>query len=267
MKGYTLKSNQLFTWVWQLCWGENCRLVILFLSYLSAHYSYARIISESIEGYYNRLRETEAGILPKLVKLTDSNYSLSMSFEDYLSSGELARMRFKHLGEGVKVSRRSSLYGCENISIGNYSRIDDYTVISVGKKGDLRLGNHVHFSTNCSLTVGNSNVTIGDFFTTAANCHLYGVSDDYSGESLTNGTVESQYRKLLTNGLQIGNYCILGVGVSVLPGVTLPIGTAIGAHSLVTKSTLPWSINVGTPSKYVKRRSDKLLQMVQEMDG
>lgn len=42
----------------------------------------------------------------------------------------------------------------------------------------------------------------------------------------------------------------------ILSGVTLAVGSIVGAGSVVTKSTQPYSINVGNPSKPIKLRFD-----------
>jgi len=46
-----------------------------------------------------------------------------------------------------------------------------------------------------------------------------------------------------------------------MPGVEVSEGSAIGANSLVIKSTEPWSINVGSPSRKIKERSRDLLNL------
>jgi acetyltransferase-like isoleucine patch superfamily enzyme len=40
-----------------------------------------------------------------------------------------------------------------------------------------------------------------------------------------------------------------------LPGVTLSEGCVIGANSVVTKTTEPWTIYVGNPAKPTKKRN------------
>jgi galactoside O-acetyltransferase len=57
-----------------------------------------------------------------------------------------------------------------------------------------------------------------------------------------------------------------GTNVVVLPGVTLAEGSVVGACSLVTKSTEPWTIYVGVPAKPLKaRRKDKMIEMAREL--
>ena len=43
----------------------------------------------------------------------------------------------------------------------------------------------------------------------------------------------------------------------ILPGVTLAKGTAVGANSVVTKDTEPYSVMVGAPAKRIRYRYDR----------
>jgi galactoside O-acetyltransferase len=57
-----------------------------------------------------------------------------------------------------------------------------------------------------------------------------------------------------------------GTNVVVLSGVTLAEGSVIGACSLVTKNTEPWTIYVGIPAKPMKaRRKDRMIEMAREL--
>ena len=49
----------------------------------------------------------------------------------YLSHAELMGMGFKKIGNGVKISDKASIYEPEKISIDDYSRIDDFSLIHV----------------------------------------------------------------------------------------------------------------------------------------
>jgi acetyltransferase-like isoleucine patch superfamily enzyme len=46
-----------------------------------------------------------------------------------------------------------------------------------------------------------------------------------------------------------------------MPGVTLAEGSILGANSLLTKDTEPWTIYVGIPAKPVKiRNKEKIIK-------
>ena len=62
------------------------------------------------------------------------------------------------------------------------------------------------------------------------------------------------------------DFATLGVQCSVLPGVTLREGTIVGANSLITSDTEPWTIYGGSPAKPIgKRDSEKALQYAKEL--
>ena len=46
-----------------------------------------------------------------------------------------------------------------------------------------------------------------------------------------------------------------------MPGVRVAEGTAVGAMSMVTKSTEPWSVYFGVPAKRLKARKKELLSL------
>ena len=54
----------------------------------------------------------------------------------------------------------------------------------------------------------------------------------------------------------IGEEAWLAAHVAVLPGVTIGMGAVVGAHSVVTKSLTPFSINAGVPAQQIGDRTD-----------
>ncbi len=175
----------------------------------------------------------------------------------YLSDAALSRMGFKRLGKNVRISEKASIYNAEDIEIGSNSRIDDFSVIS----GRVSLGRNVHVTVFCNVAGGENGVFLDDFSTLAYGCHVFSQSDDYTGKTLTNSTVPDEYKKEIKARVHVMRHSIVGAGSIILPGVILEEGTSVGAMSLVTKSTEPWSIYVGIPAKKIKPRSRDLLAL------
>lgn len=173
----------------------------------------------------------------------------------YLNERKLRRLGFKHLGEDVRISERASIYDPELISIGDHSRIDDFCVVS----GNVTIGSCVHFPVFCNVGGGEPGITIEDFSCLAYGVHVFAQSDDYSGHTLTNSTVPDIYKSEIKKSVCIGRHCIIGACSVIMPGVVLAEGTAVGAMTLVTKSTEPWSIYVGIPARRLRPRSRDLL--------
>lgn len=175
----------------------------------------------------------------------------------YLTKEQLKSMNFKSLGKNVKISDKASMYDCEQIEIGDFSRIDDFCVVS----GKIKIGRNVHITPQCLLAGGTPGLVIEDFATLAYGVKIFTQSDDYSGETMTNSTVPKQFKNELKLPVRIGKHSIVGAGAIIMPGVHIAEGNSIGANSLVLKTTESWSIYVGSPARKIKERKNDLLEL------
>lgn len=175
----------------------------------------------------------------------------------YLTQLELERMGFKALGKNVKISDKASIYDCSQIEIGDYSRIDDFCVIS----GKVCIGKNVHIAPFCLVAGGSEGVIIHDFAGLAYKVQVFSQSDDYSGATLTNPTIPVKYKNEIKKTVVIGKHSILGAGCIVMPGVSIAEGCSFGAMTLVRKSTQEWGIYSGIPAKRLKSRKKDLLAL------
>ncbi len=173
----------------------------------------------------------------------------------YLSTEQLDGMGFKHLGKNVKISDRASIYNPDQIVVGDNSRIDDFCVLS----GKISIGRNVHIAPFCLIAGGSEGIVMDDFSGTAYNVQIFSQSDDYSGRTMTNPTVDSEFKSETKKSVSIGRHVIIGASSIVFPGVDLAEGCSVGAMTLVSKSTQPWGIYVGNPAKRIKERSKDLL--------
>ncbi len=180
-----------------------------------------------------------------------------MKSRSYYSNEELESLGLKSYGSNVLISRKASIYGAKNISIGNNVRIDDFCILS----GNITLGNYIHISAYCGLWGGTAGIKICDYSTTSSRTAVYAVSDDYSGNSMTNPTLPSEYRNVTEQPVIINRHVIIGSGCTILPGVNIGEGCALGSMSLVTHSIDPWGIYYGIPCERKKERSRDLLKM------
>lgn len=180
----------------------------------------------------------------------------------YLSENELISLGFKSLGKNVKISNKASIYNHENISIGDYSRIDDFCVIS----GNVNIGRHVHIAPHCLVAGGELGITMEDFSGLAYFVQVFSQSDDYSGRTLTNPTVPAKFKKEFKSPVYIGRHVIIGSGSIIFPGVRIEDGCSVGALTLISKNTEPWGVYVGNPAKRLKERSKDLLELEKQLE-
>jgi acetyltransferase-like isoleucine patch superfamily enzyme len=173
----------------------------------------------------------------------------------YYTEDELKNLGFKSIGKNVKISDKASIYNFDKIEIGDNSRVDDFCVIS----GSVKIGSNVHITPFCLVAGGIPGVIIESFSTLAYGVKVFSQSDDYSGASMTNSTIPKNFKKEILSKVLIERHSIIGAGSIVMPGVTIATGTAIGANSLVLKSTNPWDICAGSPAKKIKERKKELL--------
>ncbi|MEL6675255.1 MAG: acyltransferase [Bacteroidota bacterium] len=175
----------------------------------------------------------------------------------FMTPAQLEKMGFKSLGKDVLISDKASIYNADQIEIGDYSRIDDFCLVS----GKVRIGRNVHFAAFSNVAGGEKGIVFEDFSGLAYGCMVFTQSDDYSGKSLTNPTVPDRYKMETKAAVHIGRHVILGTYTVVFPGVQMATGSASGAQALITKSTEPWSIYFGSPARRIKARQKDLLDL------
>lgn len=186
-----------------------------------------------------------------------------MKLNPYYTNRELKKIGFKSLGRQVLISRTCRIYTPEEISIGSHVLIDDFTILN----GEITVGDHVHISSNCELYAGEASITIGAFSGISSRCAFYATSDDFSGASLNNPTVPKAFRNEKNLPITLGKHVLIGTGCSILPGVTIGEGCSFGSMTMISKSTEPWGIYIGTPAKRIKDREKGLLEYEKKLTG
>lgn len=176
-----------------------------------------------------------------------------------LSRDLIEQMGFAAVGNNVQLSDRASFYNTSKISLGNNVRIDDFCVLSAGV-GGINIGSHIHIAV-FSLLIGAGKIVLSDFCNISSRVSIYSSNDDYSGSTMTNPTLPSQYTGVTHADVLLGKHVIVGCGSVILPGVTIEEGVAIGALSLVTKDCEAFGIYAGNPARRIKERSRDLLEL------
>lgn len=179
-----------------------------------------------------------------------------------LSKEAVVDLGFKYISPTARLSDKASFYGCENIEIGDYVRIDDYCVISAGQ-GGVKIGRNVHIAIYSSL-VGRGTIVIDDFVNLSSRVSIYSSNDDYSGSYMTNPTIPEKYTNVDHSSVTMGKHVIIGSGSVILPGTNLGEGVAVGALSLLKGSYGEFTVYAGVPAKKIGERSRQLRSVERE---
>lgn len=150
-----------------------------------------------------------------------------------VTSDFLCRRKLGSFGENSEIRPGASLFGTQNILIGNNVVIRDATQIHASSKR----------TPDAARVFIEDDVLIapGVFITT--NEHVIDSVD--IPIRLQGARERSVY---LRNGCWIGAYAI------VLAGVTIGVGSVIGASAVVTRDVPDWSVAVGVPARVIKSR-------------
>lgn len=178
----------------------------------------------------------------------------------FYNEEELKKIGFKYYGKGVLVSKKASIYAPEKISLGCNVRIDDFCILS----GEISFGSNIHISAYTSLFAGVPGIEIEDFVTISSGVVIYGKSDDYSGEYMTNPMIPDRFTNVTEGKVTIRKHAIIGTHSVILPDVLIETGVAVGAMSLVNRSLKEWGMYVGIPCRFLKNRSRNLLSYESE---
>ncbi len=180
----------------------------------------------------------------------------------FLSKDSLAKIGLSSFGENVLISDKCSIYNPELIDIGNNVRIDDFVILSPGKK--LSIGNYTHIGCYSSL-IGVGDFIVEDFVSISGRVSLYSSSDDYTGLSMTNPMIPEKFKKITTGKIHIKKHTIIGSGSLVLPNVTIGMGCSIYAHTLIKSDCEELCVYSGNPAKKIGKRVKKFLLYEKEL--
>lgn len=179
-----------------------------------------------------------------------------------MSCLDVSRMGFKHVGENVRIYAGAKIIGCEHIHIGSNVIIDDFVLIYAA--APVYIGSFVHIASYTSISGGQA--VLEDFSTLSSGVRIIAGSDDFLGGGLTNSTIPPQYRSVQRSFVHVGRHVIVGGNCSVLPGVRIGEGAAVGAGSVVTRSLEPWGVYLGAPARRLKaRESETILRQEREL--
>jgi len=125
-----------------------------------------------------------------------------------------------------------------DVKIGHWSQIRDYCFIAEG----VRIGNNTRVYQYCNVGA----------WTEIGNDCFIGVGTVFANDKVLAWPDQSRFMAeppLVGDNVRIGMKCV------ILPRVKLSEGCVIGAGSVVTKTTKPWTLYVGNPAREVREIS------------
>ena len=158
---------------------------------------------------------------------------------------------FKKAGKNLKIFEYAKILKPEVIEIGDNSEIDDFTFINGGK--GIKIGRYVHISRFVSV-IGGGELYLGDYTVLADGARILTGTDSYHGGTRMSTCLPLEQRNLKVSYVRIEKDAFVGTNSVVHPDVTIGEGAIIGSNSLVLKDIEPWTINVGSPCRVIKKR-------------
>lgn len=184
--------------------------------------------------------------------------------DNNLSSKQYDYSLLKSCGKDVFISHNVEIRRPHLVSVGSHVAIDTGVYITTS----ATIKDYTHLSPYTTVIGGaQSSLIVEEFVTIASGCRMICGSDQFMGEGFTSVTVPDEYRDVVDLGIiKCEKFAGLGTNVVVLPNVTIGEGSVIGACSLVTKDTEPWTIYMGIPARPIKTRPrEKMLEYAKRL--
>jgi acetyltransferase-like isoleucine patch superfamily enzyme len=133
---------------------------------------------------------------------------------------EQSKMLFKKCGTGVYISPDAFLWGVGELSVGDDVCIHSFTTILCG--GGVSIGTGTRIASNCSISSISHSIPRLD-----------------------------PYEKIF-KAVSIGQRVWIGMGATILPGVTIGDFAVVAAGAVVTKDVETCTIVAGVPARVIR---------------
>lgn len=141
---------------------------------------------------------------------------------------------FRRAGVKFEFSPINSIFSFSTISVGDNVQIGS-NALFIAARSEIVIGNNVIIAPGVTVRGGTHNI-------------------DEIGAYMSDVRIKDNHHD---KGVQIEDDVWIGSNAIILHGVTIGRGSVIGAGSIVTRSTPPYSISVGNPAKLLRFRFNK----------
>ncbi len=181
-----------------------------------------------------------------------------------LKSSQFDYSKLKSCGEDVFISSNVEIRRPHLVTVGSHVAID--TGVYITTQAEIK--DYIHLSPYITVIGGaQSKIIVDDFVTIAAGSRIIAGSDKFMGAGFTSITVPEKFRDEVDfSTIHFQKFSGVGTNAVIMPGITIAEGSVIGACSLVTKDTEPWTIYKGIPARPIKiRPREKMLAFAKEL--
>ena len=165
----------------------------------------------------------------------------------FYTKQELLDIGFIQVGDDTRVSKKSVFHGIKEGVIGNSVRIDDFSTL----KGDIKIGNHVHISSFCSISGTGGEIKIEDFCGMSTHCAFFTAIEDFIDPTLTSPSINSEFSKTISGDIKMESASKLGASCIVLPNITIGFGSSASANTIISSDVKEGAI-IGPKSRHFK---------------
>jgi len=185
--------------------------------------------------------------------------------EQRMKTHEYDTSLLKFVGDDVLISENVEIKRPHLVTIGNHVSIDSGFYCTTA----IELKDHIHIAPYVTIIGGKGGLLkMGNFTNISVGGKIICGSDEFLGAGLVTAPgIPDEFRDtLIVKPVIFEDFVNTGANVVILPGVRLGEGSVIGACSLVTEDTEPWTIYVGTPARPIKQRPrEKMLEYARKI--
>ncbi|NQX49290.1 transferase [Paenibacillus tritici] len=165
-------------------------------------------------------------------------------------SGEINRRLLGSCGDNVIFEDGVRIFHPENVHLGDNVYIGHNTILKGYYKHELRIGSHSWIGPGCFLH-GAGGLYIGEYSGIGPAVRIHGATH-IEGEEPEAPMV---FAPLTFTSIQIEENCNIGIGATILGGVTIGAHSRIGAGAVVSRTVPAYSVAVGIPAKVIRHRN------------
>lgn len=161
----------------------------------------------------------------------------------------LFAFRFKSCGAGFRAAYPLVVRGGKSIRIGKNFSLMGTNYLYANDCGELVIGDNCSINTNVQLGAGGGKIVIGDNVLIAPNVVIRAADHGIRRDMPIRSQPHTYGEIIIEDDVWICSNAV------ITSGVTLAKGTVVGAGSVVTKSTEPYSIVGGVPARKISERA------------